>query len=147
MSILMAAQSGANLIHDVGYLEYGLLGSLDMLVFSDEAIGLAKRMLRGFAVEPRTLAVDVISKVGPGGHFLVDEHTLVHHKEELWRPQLLDRSTYEAWDGSGRATLGERVTARVKRILQTHEVPPLESDLLRDLRSIVARADSGASDS
>ena len=36
MSIFSAALSGANLVHDVGYLENGLIGSYEMLVASDE---------------------------------------------------------------------------------------------------------------
>ncbi|MBW2122635.1 MAG: trimethylamine methyltransferase family protein, partial [Deltaproteobacteria bacterium] len=86
LSILMAAQSGANLIHDVGYLESGLLGSLDMLVLADEAISMVKRILNGISVNQDTLALDVISRVGPGGHFLDDDHTISHFKEEIWMP-------------------------------------------------------------
>ena len=76
VSILLAALSGANLIHDVGYIESGLNGSLEMLVFCDEAISMVKRMVRGVGVTPETCAVDVIRDVGPGGHYLQHEHTL-----------------------------------------------------------------------
>ena len=141
MSILLAAQSGANLIHDVGYLESGLLGSLDMLVLSDEAISVAKRIMRGIEVSPETLAVDVMSQVGPGGHFLVEDHTLKHFRKELWDPNLVDRSTHEAWEKNGRKTMGDRVRERVTQILKTHTAPPLDEKILKELRKIVSSAD------
>ncbi|KLU62707.1 trimethylamine methyltransferase (MTTB) [Peptococcaceae bacterium CEB3] len=66
-SILVTGQSGANLIHDVGYLEYGSTGSLEMLVMSNELIGMAKRFVRGIRVNKETLATQVVDQVGPGG--------------------------------------------------------------------------------
>ncbi len=38
-----------------------------------------------------TLAVDVIRKVGPGGHYLAEKHTLKHFKDVLFFPELTDR--------------------------------------------------------
>ncbi|MBW2057606.1 MAG: trimethylamine methyltransferase family protein [Deltaproteobacteria bacterium] len=141
LSILMAAQSGANLIHDVGYLESGLLGSLDMLVLADEAISMVKRILNGISVNQDTLALDVISRVGPGGHFLDDDHTISHFKEEIWMPRLIDRSNLEDWDKAGRKTMAERVRDRVHQILETHQAPPMEEEKVRELKAIIARAD------
>lgn len=74
ISIAMAALSGASLIHDVGYLESGLVGSYDMLVMSNEIIGMVKRIMGGIPVNEETLAVDVIAEVGPGGHFLIETY-------------------------------------------------------------------------
>ena len=141
LSILMAAQSGASLIHDVGYLESGLLGSLDMLVLSDEAIAMVKRIMRGISVNRETLAVDVISRVGPGGHFLGDDHTLAHFKKEIWIPGLIDRNNLEEWVKGGRKNMGDRVKERVRQILETHQPLPLEERMIQELKAIIARAD------
>jgi len=141
LSILMAAQSGANLIHDVGYLESGLLGSLDMLVLSNEAISMVKRIMRGISVNQETLAVDVISRVGPGGHFLDDDHTISHFKKEIWIPELIDRSNLEEWSRAGHKNMGDRVRQRVHQILETHHPQPLEEKMIHELKAIIARAD------
>jgi len=85
ISIATAALSGASLIHDVGYLESGLVGSYDMLVMSNEIIGMVKRIMGGIPVNEETLAVDVIAKVGPGGHFLGEKHTFKHFRK-FWLP-------------------------------------------------------------
>ncbi|MBM4044716.1 MAG: trimethylamine methyltransferase [Planctomycetes bacterium] len=86
-SVLTAALSGANLIHDVGYLESAMVGSFDMVVLSDEVIGMAKRLVRGIEVNDETLAVDVIRAAGPGGNFLAEDHTYRHFKQEFWFPK------------------------------------------------------------
>ena len=141
MSVTIAALSGANLIHDVGYLESGLLGSFDMLVMSNEVIGMAKRILGGVTVTPETLAVDVIERVGPGGHYLTEEHTRQHFKTELWFPALMDRQQRRGWEASGEKTMAERVRAKVKDILEHHEPLPIPAEVEARLREIIAEAD------
>ena len=141
MSVMVAALSGANLIHDAGYLESGLLGSYDMLVMSNEAMGMAKHILGGVTVTPETLAVDVIEQVGPGGHFLTQDHTRRHFRSQFWFPTLLDRQMRRAWEANGSETLAERVRAKVKDILKHHEPLPIPADVEARLRAIVAEAD------
>jgi len=123
LSIVVAALSGANLIHDVGYLESGLLGSFDMLVMADEVIGMAKRLLAGVTVTAETLAVDVIEQVGPGGHYLTQPHTRRHFRTEAWFPTLIDRQMRRAWAVGGSETMAQRVRARVRDILKQHQPP------------------------
>ena len=139
ISIAVAALSGANLVHDVGYLESGLVGSLDMLVMSDEIISMVKRIMGGVVVDDEHLAIDVIDRVGPGGDFLAEDHTLRHFKSEFWFPKLIDRSRRETWEQQGSKTLGQRVRERVIDILESFEPPALANE--ETLRTICARAD------
>jgi trimethylamine--corrinoid protein Co-methyltransferase len=141
MSVTIAALSGANLIHDVGYLESGLLGSFDMLVMSNEVIGMAKHILGGITVTPETLAADVINRVGPGGHYLTQEHTRQHFRTELWFPTLMDRQQRRGWEASGRKTMAERVRTKVVDILEHHEPIPIPAEVEARLKEIVAQAD------
>ncbi|MBN1955158.1 MAG: trimethylamine methyltransferase family protein, partial [Anaerolineae bacterium] len=141
-SIVVAALSGANLIHDVGYLESGLLGSFDMLVMADEVIGMAKRLLAGVTVTPETLAVDVIEKVGPGGHYLTQEHTRRHFRAEAWFPTLVDRQMRRSWQAGGGQTMAQRVRARVRDILEHHQPQPLPDGVEERLQEIVDRAEA-----
>ncbi len=141
MSITIAALSGANLIHDVGYLESGLLGSFDMLVMSDEVIGMAKHILGGVNISPETLAVDVIERVEPGGHYLTQEHTRQHYKDEFWFPTLMDRQQRSGWEAGGGKTMAERVRAKVVHILEHHEPLPIPAEAEVKLKEIVAQAD------
>ncbi len=141
VSISISTLSGANLIHDVGYLDSGLVGSYDMMVMCDEVIGMVKRIMRGVPVDADTLALDVIEKVGPGGHYLVEDHTLQHFKTEFWFPRLLDRSNFETWKMGGAKTLARRVREEVIELLETFEPEPLPEDVEKELKKIIAAAD------
>jgi len=141
ISVAIAALSGANLIHDVGYLESGLVGSFDMLVMSDEVISMVKHMLRGIVVDDEHVATDVIQRVGPGGHFLADDHTLKHFRGQFWFPALLDRSRWADWEAGGRLTLGQRVRQRVKDIIERFEPAPLDAKVEMKLKAIIARSE------
>ncbi len=142
LSILTAAQAGANLVHDVGYTGVGSCGSMEQLVMSDEIIGMVKRIMRGIEVNDETLAVDVVNKVGPGGHFLEEKHTLRHFKDEIWFPTLINRMRYDEWKNVEKgSTLGERAKAKLQHILENHQVPPLSAEVLATLDEIVAKAE------
>lgn len=138
ISIYMAALSGANLIHDTGFLEYALTGSYEMMVFSNEIIGMVKRIMRGIKVSPETLALDVIDKVGPGGNFVGEEHTLKNYRNQQWFPHLFDRQSYEDWIIDDRKTMGDRLTEEVKKILAEHKPDPLPEKVKTEIHAIAS---------
>jgi trimethylamine---corrinoid protein Co-methyltransferase len=143
MSILMAAQTGANLVHDVGYTGSGSQGSIYQLVMCDEIISMVKRFMRGIKVDDETLAVEVIDRVGPGGHHLADEHTMKHFKTETWFPTLINRMRYDEWkNATGSSTMGDRVKKKMLDIIKNHEVPALSDDVMKQIDAIIARAEA-----
>ena len=75
LSVFMAKLSGANLIHDVGYMESGLTTSYEMIVLTDELVGMADNLIKGIEVNEKTLLVDEFHKVGPGGSYLKSKTT------------------------------------------------------------------------
>ena len=136
-NLLMSALAGGNLIHDLGYIGVGLTFSLEYLVLCNEGVGAAKFMTRGVEVNPRTLALDVIEKVGPGGHFLTEQHTLDYFKSEMHFTRLFNRSAYDNWQATGSKTFGEHANNLLKEILQWHEVPGLDPQQEEEIRAIV----------
>ena len=143
--ILATALAGGNLSHDVGYIEYGLTASMELTVMSDEIIGSVRRILGGVEVSEETMAVDVIDSVGPGGHFLNEEHTLRHFGEN-WYPALLNRTSHTTWQEKGGLTYGELANRRVRKILESHRPEPLPDDVRAAVSAIVARADARCMD-
>ena len=139
-SLLMNALAGANLIHDVGYLSSGKTGSCEMILFSDEVIGMVKRVLRGIPVDRNVLATDAIDRVGPGGHFLTDEHTLAQMRSEYRRPNLLNRDNLDVWKAKGELPLQERVHRRVIEVLETHTPKALSENVHKEMNRIIEKA-------
>jgi len=138
-SLLLAGMSGANLIHDVGYIEAGLTCSYEMLVVCDEIIDMVRRIIRSFEINTETLALEVIQRVGPGGQFVTDEHTYRHFKEEMWFPRLITRQRYEDWENTGMLTMGDRANKRAREILESHQVEPLAQDVAEGVKELIAR--------
>jgi trimethylamine--corrinoid protein Co-methyltransferase len=144
ISILMAGLSGANMIHDVGYIEFGSTGSLQQTVMMDEVIGMVKHILAGIQVTPESMALDVIDRVGPGGQYLTDDHTIERFKTEFWFPTLLDRKPWEAWEAAGAKSLGERVQEKLNRIMDTHRCAPLNESTRETIDIILAETEAKA---
>jgi trimethylamine--corrinoid protein Co-methyltransferase len=142
LSIHSAMLSGANLVHDVGYTESAMTGSLFQLVMSDEIIGMSRRICQGIEVNEETLAVDVIDRVGPGGNFLSEDHTLMHYKREHWQPVLVDRWNYETWATQGKKNYQERLKEKTREILATHKGPQVSDQVKRKIEAILKAAES-----
>ncbi len=122
---LMAAQCGQNLVHDVGHLDCGLTGSLELVVMTDEIVDMVKRIMRGIEITEESLALDEIERVGPGGEFISSELTCELFKSEHWYPSLLDRNNFEQWSNEGGKDLGTKLNEKVREILETHQPAPL----------------------
>ncbi|MHB0980674.1 MAG: trimethylamine methyltransferase family protein [Thermoleophilia bacterium] len=121
----LAMQAGSNLSHDVGYLDFGLTGSLEEIVVVDEFIAMNRRLLNGIQVDRHTLGVDAIAEVGPGGHFMTSDHTYRYMRHVQWRPTILNRYGREKWEAEGSLDLAAKAGNKAREILATHEVPAL----------------------
>ncbi|MDW7674123.1 MAG: trimethylamine methyltransferase family protein, partial [Bacillota bacterium] len=141
LSLLTAAQMGANLVHDVGYTEYGATGSLYQVVLGNEILGMVKRIMRGIEVNDETLALDVIDNVGPGGHFLGERHTIENFKKETWFPTLIDRTRYDEWKMKGALSMGDRIKAKTQTIIKEHQPKQLSAEVVEKIAQIVAKAE------
>ena len=138
-SILTALLSRANLIHDVGFLEYGSTSSLEMITMANELIAMSRFYVQGIPVNDGTLALEPIERVGrggPGSIFLMDDHTYDHFMEALFLPKLLDRSRYDAWKNEGAMDLYKRCNMEAKRILVEHEVDSKPDAVLKEIEQI-----------
>ena len=81
-------------------------------------------------------------KIGPGGSFLAESHTLEHFREELWDAKLAHRfSSHEEWENKGGLTIRQKAHQVVKEILSTHKPQPLDQRVEKEIWDIVKRAD------
>jgi trimethylamine--corrinoid protein Co-methyltransferase len=142
LNLSTAALAGGNMVHGVGYLEGGLTMSADLLVACDEIIDMVKRVLRGVPVTEGTMALDVIDRVGPGGHFLDQDHTYRRFRTEIWRPKVLDRQNWENWTQAGSKSYQERVRERVVEILGAETEPLMDEAMVNELRRICELAEN-----
>jgi trimethylamine--corrinoid protein Co-methyltransferase len=136
-SLFSAMLSRTNLIHDIGYIEGAMTGSLEMVIIIDELFSMLSRIVKGMKIDDESLAVDVIHEVGPGGHFLSHKHTLKFFKEEHWIPSLIDRRRYGSWRGDGVKDMLTRAREKLQKILRDHQPEPLSKDIKQELTNII----------
>ncbi len=127
--------AGVNMIHDLGYMDMGMVCSADMLVMGNEVAGLIKRFAGGINTEPAHLAQNEIQKVGAGGNYLQEPHTFKHFKE-CWYPDLFARGSHAAWETAGGKSLAEKCSDKVKKILETHEPQHLTEEIIERIKRI-----------
>jgi trimethylamine--corrinoid protein Co-methyltransferase len=144
MGMLLNGLAGMTLNQSLGTLSWGLYGSQEMVAICDELVHMIKRILSGIAVTDETLAVDVIRKVGHGGSYLSEDHTVKFFRQELFFPRLFRRQTIEQWVKSGGKMIHEVAHERVLEILSKSgpvELPPgADAEMERVLRSAVEAA-------
>jgi trimethylamine--corrinoid protein Co-methyltransferase len=130
--------NGANLIHDVGYLDCAMTGSLEFVAFCDEVIGWLRRYFRKLEIDEDTLALDLIHQIGPDGHFVETEHTLRHVRED-WVPTLMDRFDYHRWEAKGATTLQQRANRKVRELMESHRAEPLPNEVVESINAVMKR--------
>jgi trimethylamine--corrinoid protein Co-methyltransferase len=139
VTIMTAFLTRCNLVHDVGYIEYGTTSSMEMLVIADEIIRDARFVMGGVEVSQRTLAREAIHRAEPGGGFLADDHTLDNWKWAQWRPDLIDRARHDRWVKKGSQDMTARANERAREILAQHEVPPLPEAAEKVIAEIIEK--------
>jgi len=143
LQLLQVALAGGNYIHDAaGLLDHCLTISYEQYVLDNEMCGMVARSLEGVSFSPETLALDLIDKVGPGGHYLGERHTLDFLAREHFIPRIADRLSRDAWERKGMRTATDRAREVARSILETHQPTPLPIDVDDELRSIIRAAEA-----
>ena len=138
VSLMTALLHGANIVHDVGFMDSGLQGSLQLQVIANDTIGWLRAATRGVPVDDESMALDVIEELGPTGDYLSHQHTMRHFREPFYS-RLADKGTHSQWVARGATTMEERAARQVEEILESHRPEPLPAGVQRSLAAIVQR--------
>ena len=125
-----------------GYL--GMLGS-SMILYPEQIIlelemcQYAYDMFEVFEFNEHDMALDVIKKVGPRGHYLREKHTRQHIRDFRYSPLFRQKDELGNSRPPHEAALDE-----FKRIYADHQPEPLPDHVLKELDQILAAADQTA---
>jgi trimethylamine--corrinoid protein Co-methyltransferase len=137
LSLLATILTGPDLLCGLGGLEAANTMSPEMLIIGSEITEEALRIARGIQVDDYTLAVDVIRKVGPGGNFLAEKHTLDYLSKEHLVPRISNRESYETWRRNGSKSIVDVSREKTKEILAKHKPIALEKDVQMKIEEIM----------
>lgn len=122
-----AVMSHTNMIiHAAGWLDGGLVTSLEKFIIDLEGLSMMHRFLRGFEVNDDTLGFEAMAEVGPGGHHFGTAHTLSRYRNAFQDPLIADRQTYDAWLGQGGRDTYVRANELAQRVLADYRMPPMD---------------------
>jgi trimethylamine--corrinoid protein Co-methyltransferase len=96
-------------------------------------------MFKEFEFNELDMALDVIKKVGPQSHYLLEKHTRDHIRDFRYSPLLRDKDA----EGNLRQPR-EAAIDEFKRIKTTHQPEPLPDSVQKELDLILAAADREA---
>jgi trimethylamine--corrinoid protein Co-methyltransferase len=136
VTTLLAAMGGSNFVHHAaGMLESMLTVAYEQYVIDDEIIGMCGKVLQGIDVDSEHLALDVIKAVGPGGNFMLADHTVEHLRSEYYPGNpITDRQNRELWEQDGAMDARTRGRQIAKKILAEEEKSYIEPMADRSIR-------------
>ena len=138
---LIPAMAGLNIVAGMAMVDSLNTMSYEQFILDEEIIGFAKRILNGIDVTAEKIAADVIKAIGPGGSFLGTRHSLKHFREELWIPQISDRTTWSQWHERGEKSAEVRAREAAKKLLASRQPPALPAEVEKKIWSIVREAE------
>jgi len=136
--VAMSRMTRSDLFASLGGTDQAMSASLDQLILDAEVYEHARAYLRRFEINDDTLALDVIHKVGPGGHFLGERHTVEHFKKEIWSRTMDDTFIL---DPMSKGSFSERAKTKVREILSIHKAPPIEETVHKEMGQILKDAE------
>jgi len=139
ISLFPVMLSGPDIICGMGGLEVAKAMMPELLVIDNEILESMSRVVRGYEINDDTLALDIIRKVGPGGHYLAEKHTLNNFLKEHWVPKISDRKPYDTWEKTGSKDIVKVAKEKVKEILATHKPEPIPKDVQKEISRILKR--------
>jgi trimethylamine--corrinoid protein Co-methyltransferase len=112
------------------------------LVIDNDIFKMIRKVMQGMHIDDENLAVDIIKSVGPGGDFLMQDHTMKYMRTLPSAPNLIYRGNRENWLESGGKGLAERAAEKSAEIMANHKPVPLSDDAKSALRAIVEESDA-----
>jgi trimethylamine--corrinoid protein Co-methyltransferase len=126
-------------LHAAGWLEGGLVGSLEKFMLDVELLTQFRRLMNGIGSSEEEMAFDALAELGPGGLFLASPHTRAHFKEWLYLSPLFLTQDFATWQAMGGETTDVVANRLWKQLLERYEDPGIDDAVDAELRSYIER--------
>ncbi|MEM2083590.1 MAG: trimethylamine methyltransferase family protein [Nitrososphaerota archaeon] len=139
-TMLMGALAGAELSGHLGISGQDMGACFEQLVIDNELADYVKRIIKGFEINDETLAFEIAEKVGIGGTFLTQKHTLKYIRSEFWYPKIFDRKDWNSWYNLGAKDSLKIANEIVSKILKEYQIELLDKDIIKEIDAIILKA-------
>jgi trimethylamine--corrinoid protein Co-methyltransferase len=135
MSTVAGVLAGMDMLNMGGLIEALKTFDFAKAVIDDEVAQMLKRLKRGLEFNEENLALDIIGKIGPGGSFIVEPHTIKRMKTAGLLTKLSDRDSRVTWEKKGSLDIQAHAMQRVRQILSTNTSPLFSDEVDARLRA------------
>lgn len=133
----VAAMCGSEIMNGIGLVDGSTVLSYEQLLIDHEIAALTINSFKKIIVDDDTIAIDLIKKVGIGGNFLNQKHTL-EHSRKFYVSNLIDTSSgYDSWVSKGKKDLMQEAGEKAEWILDNHQPDKLDSSVSNNLQKIL----------
>lgn len=132
----MCAMVGSEIMNGIGLLDDSTVLSYEELLIDNDLVGLVINSMKEIQVNKETLATELIGKVGIGGSYLTERHTL-QHVREFHSPSIWNKDVYDSWVARGKKNTLEVAKEKADWILKEHKPKRLDQDKAKALNRIV----------
>jgi trimethylamine--corrinoid protein Co-methyltransferase len=140
MSLWPTFLAGTNFVmHSAGWLESALVSCYEKFITDVECLRMMYHVFEPLEINEETLAYSAHQEVGQGGHFLGAVHTLERFRECFYRPLVSSTENYERWKRNGGNDTAARATEVWRKTLEEYEQPPMDEELVAELKAFVDR--------
>lgn len=133
--------AGADMMCGAGLLNGSRIFSFEQLLMDCEIFEILCRTAKGIEITDETLALETIHSVGPGNHYMAEQHTF-NHLREIWQPNVIDRSPYEKWDAEGRREALQNAHDLAAQILAEYRPAILNDEVTKEIDTIMSKYDT-----
>ena len=136
VSAMTCATVGGEVVNGLGVPDGSTLLSYEQFLIDHEIAGMVLKVFKGYRVDKDTLATDLVKKIGIGGSYLAQMHT-IKNMRDIFMPALWDSDPFDMWVKKGAKDPMERALNKVDEILKTHKPVPLDKSVSDKLGAIV----------
>jgi trimethylamine--corrinoid protein Co-methyltransferase len=119
-----------------GMLEGALTVGYGKTMIDFEQLDAFYHFLQGPKFDDLEEILDMVKRIGPGGHFLGETHTL---NSDLFIFESQHNNSYEQWDADGRLDSEAVGVRKAQKWLRKYQPPPIDAALDEALREFIAR--------
>lgn len=124
---MSGASAGANLmLHAGGWDEAGLVCCMAKFIADAEQNLLIAKYAQGISFDNFDEALEAVTRIGPGGHYLGDAFTLKHFREAFIAPEMLDYLSFEQWKAKGEKPMDQRCREKAAALLAEYQPPAMD---------------------
>ncbi len=139
-TILPTLLSGVNFVlHAAGWLEGGLVSSYEKFMLDCDQLGIMQQLAAGIDISENGQAMDALSEVGPGNHFLGCAHTQANFETAFYRSPLADNNSFEQWQSEGELDASTRANKLCRKWLEEYQPPDIDSGMNDALLEFISR--------